>query len=329
MTHPARLLALTLALLLTAMANPALAALPSWNDRPAKAAIVAFVQAVTTEGERFVPPPERIAVFDNDGTLWSEQPLYTEVAFSLDRAAEMARADPTLAQRPAFQAILSGDHARIAALSQAELMELVVATHSGQTTDDFSRAAHAWLLDARHPQTGRLYRDSVYQPMLELMDYLRAHDFQVFIVSGGDRDFIRAFAREVYSVEPWQVIGSSNATDFIAADGGWALMRNDEMIVDDGPAKPENIALHIGRRPIFAAGNSDGDLQMLQYTTSRSPGFGLLVHHDDGQREYAYDRQSPVGKLDQALDAAGPAGWTVVSVRDDWNVVFAAPPQPR
>ncbi len=313
--------------LLFAGAPSASAALPSWNPGEAKAAIQAFVHTVTSPGPDFVPEARRIAVFDNDGTLWTEQPIYTEVAFSLARAAEMARADPELAKHPAFQAVLSGDRARIGALSQLELLELVAATHSNLTVDDFAGAAAAWLADARHPQTGRAYPQSVYQPMLELMDFLRANGFEVFIVSGGDRDFIRTFSETAYGVPPWQVIGSSNATALVEQDGVWALTRTAQPIGDDGPDKVRNIALQIGLRPIFAAGNSDGDLQMLQYSTS-GPGarFGLLVHHDDAAREYAYDRQSHIGKLDAALDAAGPAGWTVVSIRDDWRTVFPGPP---
>ena len=323
MTRSLRVGLALIVILTLAWAAPATAALPSWNDGAAKQAIVAFVQRVTTPGDAFVAEAGRVAVFDNDGTLWSEQPMYTEFAFSLSRAAEMARRDPALAQRPAFQAVLSGDPARIGALTRAELLEVVSATHGGVTTEDFSRAAAEWIGQARHPQSGRLYRDSVYQPMLELMDYLRANGFEVFIVSGGDRDFIRTFAQEVYGVAPWQVIGSSNATTFVEQDGVWRLMRGDPMLTNDGPVKPQTLALHIGLRPIFAAGNSDGDLQMLQFTTS-GPGtrFGLLVHHDDAAREYAYDRASAIGRLDAALDAAGPAGWTVVSIRDDWRTVF-------
>jgi phosphoserine phosphatase len=318
-----RLLAPVVLLVALVTTSPAWAALPSWNAGATKSAIVAFVEAVTSPGPAFVPEGERVAVFDNDGTLWTEQPVYTEVAFSLARAAELAKADPALAARPAFQAVLSGDRAQIAALSMTDLMELVAATHSGLTVDAFSAAAAQWLATARHPQSGRPYPESVYQPMLELMDYLRAGGFQVFIVSGGDRDFMRTFALKTYGVAPWQVIGSSNALDMVEADGGRVLTRTDRSLPDDGPDKVRNLALQIGIRPIFAAGNSDGDLQMLQYTTGATgTRFGLLVHHDDAAREYAYDRQSAIGKLDKALDAAGPAGWTVVSIRDDWRVVF-------
>lgn len=315
-------------LLLFAWTSPALAGLPSWKDGGAKSAIVAFVEAVTTPGDAFVAEPDRVAVFDNDGTLWSEQPLYTEFLFSMQRAAELARNDPALAAKPAVQAILSGDHARIAALSEQDLLEIMSATHGGLTTEEFADASRAWLASARDPRSQRPYTESVYQPMLELMDYLRAHGFDVFIVSGGDRDFIRVFSDEVYNVPADQVIGSSNATDFVQRDDRWVLVRKDPMSINDKAAKPQNIALQIGRRPIFAAGNSDGDLQMLQYATS-GPGrrMGLLVHHDDADREYAYDRNTSIGRLDEALNAARPAGWVVVSMRDDWGQVFPAVPE--
>lgn len=299
--------------------------LASWNDGAARRKVVSFVAAVTTPGPDFVPPAERIAVFDNDGTLWTEQPIYTEVAFSLARAAQMARADPALAAQPAFKAVLSGDPKAIAALPEKDLMQLVVATHSGVTTEAFEAAAKAWLAQARDPRFHRPYDANVYQPMLELMAYLRGHGFNVFIVSGGDADFMRSFAQRVYGVPPDQVIGSSSKTRFAQQDGRWVLVREPQMTLDDKQAKPENIALHIGARPIFAAGNSDGDLQMLQYTTS-GPGrrMGLIVHHDDAAREYAYDRAAKIGTLDKALDEAARSGWTVVSMKGDWRTVFPA-----
>jgi phosphoserine phosphatase len=297
--------------------------LASWNDGAARRSIESFVGAVTTPGPDFVPPAQRIAVFDNDGTLWTEQPIYTEVAFSLARAAQMAKADPALAAQPAFKAVLSGDPKAIAALSEKELMQLVAATHSGVTTEAFADAAKAWLAQARDPRFHRRYDANVYQPMLELMAYLRANGFNVFIVSGGDSDFMRTFAQQVYGVPPDQVIGSSSNTRFTQQDGRWVLVREPQMTVDDKQAKPSNIALHIGARPIFAAGNSDGDLQMLQYATS-GPGrrMGLIVHHDDAAREYAYDRASKIGTLDKALDEAARSGWTVVSMKGDWRTVF-------
>lgn len=302
---------------------PAPAALPSWNDGASKADITRFVEAVTTPGPDFVPVEQRVAVFDNDGTLWVEQPIYTEVAFSLARAAQLARTDPALAVRPAFQAALSGDPARLAAMSQSDLLELVTATHSGLTTDAFTEAARAWLAASRHPRFGRPYTASVYQPMLELMDYLRAHDFAVYIVSGGDTDFMRTFAASTYKTPPERVIGSYNVTLLKESNGRFLLERTPVMRPDDKADKPSNIALHIGRRPIFAAGNSDGDLQMLQYSTSGGGRrLGVIVHHDDAVREYAYDRASKVGTLDKALDAAGPSGWTIISMKNDWRLVF-------
>lgn len=306
-------------------------ALDSWNDGPARRNIEAFVAAVTSPGPDFVPQAQRIAVFDNDGTLWTEQPIYTEVAFSLARAAEMARADPQLAARPAFKAALSGDPRQVAALPEKDLLQLMVATHSGVTTEAFGEAARTWLAQARDPRFHRPYDANVYQPMLELMAYLRAHGFNVFIVSGGDADFMRAFAQRVYGVPPDQVIGSSSATRFEQHDGRWVLVREAQMTLDDKAAKPSNIALHIGARPVFAAGNSDGDLQMLQYATSGGGRrMGLLVHHDDAAREYAYDRASKIGTLDKALDEAARDGWTVVSMKSDWRTVFpAASPQPQ
>lgn len=306
-------------------------ALPSWNDGASRRAIESFVTAVTTPGPDFVPPAERIAVFDNDGTLWSEQPIYTEFAFSLARAAQMAKADPTLLAKPGFKAAASGDPKQIAALSEKDLLEVVVATHANVTTEDFAAAAKSWLAQARHPRFHRPYDTAVYQPMLELMRYLRAHDFYVFIVSGGDADFMRTFAQRAYGVPPDQVIGSSSKTRFENRNGRWVLVRTAEMEIDDKAEKPPNIGLHIGARPIFAAGNSDGDLQMLQYATS-GPGrrLGLIVHHDDAQREYAYDRTSKIGTLDKALDEAARSGWTVVSMKNDWRTVFpAAITQPR
>lgn len=310
------------------LAGPRLAPaqeLASWNDGPARRNIESFVTAVTTPGPDFVAPAQRIAVFDNDGTLWTEQPIYTEVAFSIARAAQMAKADPKLAAQPAFKAVLSRDPKAIAALSEKDLLQLMVTTHSGVTTEAFDAAAKAWLAQARDPRFHRAYDANVYQPMLELMAYLRAHEFNVFIVSGGDTDFMRTFAARTYGVPPDQVIGSSSQTRFEQQNGRWVLVRMPQMALDDLAAKPSNIALHIGARPIFAAGNSDGDLQMLQYTTS-GPGrrMGLIVHHDDAAREYAYDRASKIGRLDKALDEAARSGWTVVSMKGDWRTVFPA-----
>jgi phosphoserine phosphatase len=282
---------------------------------------------VTTPGPDFVPPPQRVAVFDNDGTLWTEQPIYAELAFSIARAAAMAKADPSLAAKPAFGAALGGDPGALAALPQKELLDLVAATHSEITTEAFTDQAKAWLAQARDPRFHRRYDANVYQPMLELLGHLRAHGFDVFIVTGGDADFVRSFAERTYGVAPDHVIGSSSKTRFERRDGRWVLVRTREMTFDDDVAKPSNIGLHIGARPIFAAGNSDGDLQMLQYATSGGGRrMGLLVHHDDAAREYAYDRASKVGRLDEALDAAAREGWAVVSMKRDWRTIFPGAP---
>jgi phosphoserine phosphatase len=301
--------------------------LASWNRGPARAAIEAFVKEVTTPGPAFVEAEDRIAVFDNDGTIWSEQPIYTEFAFSIARAAEMAKADPTLAQQEPYRTLLTGDPAQIAAIDAAGLGKLIAATHSGLTTEEFKAAAKEWLDRAANPKCGRLYRECGYPPMLELIAYLKAHGFKVFIVSGGDVDFMRVFAAEAYGVPADQTIGSSSNTRFEARGDGFVLVREPQMVVDDKAGKPSNIALHVGRRPIFAAGNSDGDLEMLQYVTT-GPGrrLGLIVRHDDAQREFAYDRASKVGKLDKALDEAPERGWLVVSMKRDWARVFPARP---
>ena len=303
--------------------------LANWNDGAARQAIQAFVAAVTRPGPDYVAPEARIAVFDNDGTLWSEQPIYTEFAFSFARAAEMAKADPKLAAKPAFAAAASGDPRRITAVAEKDSLEMVVLTHSGVTTETFAAQVKAWLSQARDPRFKRPYDANVYAPMLELLSYLRANGFKTFIVSGGDTDFMRAFAGPVYGVPPDQVIGSASRTRFEQKDGRWALVRMPEMTMDDQAAKPANIGLHIGARPIFAAGNSDGDLQMLQYASSGSGRrLAVLVHHDDAEREYAYDRASKVGRLDKALDEAAHSGWTVISMKRDWRTVFPQPSRP-
>ena len=277
--------------------------LPSWNDSPAKRAIEAFVHEVTTPGPRFTPPAARVAVFDNDGTLWAEQPVYFEVAFALDRAKAMAAKDPALLQKPAFEAAASGDPKALAALGQKDVVELMVATHSGMTTDQFAAAAKAWFASAVHPQRHRPYASLVYQPQLELLAYLRANGFSNWIVSGGGVDFMRAFAEAAYGVPPERTIGSNGLTRFEMRGGTPVLVKLPKIgSVDDGPGKPQNIELHIGRRPILAFGNSDGDQQMLEWTAAQAaPNLELLVRHDDAEREWAYDRQSKVGTLDQGL----------------------------
>jgi phosphoglycolate phosphatase-like HAD superfamily hydrolase len=299
--------------------------LPSWNEGSTKRSILDFVRGVTTAGElHFVKPEERIAVFDNDGTLWSEQPLYFQVAFVFDRMKAMAPEHPEWKDNPLYTAVLAGDMKTVAAGGMKGLLELATITHAGMTTEEFAKIAADWIASARHPKFDHLYTDVIYQPMLELLAYLRANGFKTFIVSGGGVEFMRVFAEKVYGIPPEQVIGSSIVTKFEIVDGVPVLMRLPELFfMDDNVGKPEGINRHIGRRPIAAFGNSDGDLQMLQWTTGCAGcSFALLVHHTDSVREYAYDA-SPLGKLDVALTEAKAKGWTVVDMKNDWNRVFA------
>lgn len=299
--------------------------LPSWNDGSAKKSILDFVSAVTKEGgPDFVPAPERIATFDNDGTLWCEQPMYVQLAFALDRVKALAPKHPEWKQKQPFKAVLDRDMAALAKGGEKGLVELVMATHAGMTTAEFEQVASDWIKTARHPKFDRPYTDMVYQPMLELLGYLRTNGFKTFIVSGGGIEFMRPWTERVYGIPPEQVVGSSIKTQFKLDKDGPVLMRLPTIdLVDDGPGKPVGINSHIGRRPIAAFGNSDGDFQMLQWATgARGRRFGLIVHHTDAAREYAYDRKSPFGKLDKGLDAASANGWTVVSMKDDWKRVF-------
>jgi len=321
---------LLIAIMLTAalaLASIAAAAEPlaSWNDGQAKRAIVDFVQRViTTGGADFVPVPERIAVFDNDGTLWIERPMYVQLAFVLDRVKALAPAHPEWKDKQPFKAALEGDLKTVADGGEHALLELVMATHAGMTTDAFARLVKDWLATAQHPRFNRPYTELVYQPMLELLAYLRANGFKTYIVSGGGIEFMRPWAEKVYGIPPEQVVGSSIKTRFELRDGTPVLVRLPEInFIDDKAGKPVGIQMHIGRRPIAAFGNSDGDLQMIQWTTA-GPGarFGLIVHHTDADREYAYDRQSSVGRLDKALDEAGRHGWTVVDMKQDWKRIF-------
>lgn len=310
------------------VASPLAAAddpLPSWNAGAAKTAIVDFVTAVSTEGGLdYVAPAERIAVFDNDGTLWVEQPFYTQLAFALDRVKALAPQHPEWREREPFRAALAGDMKAVAGSGEKGLVELVMATHAGTTTEEFAAIVSDWLKTARHPRLQRPYTELVYQPMLDVLTYLRANGFKTYIVSGGGIEFMRPWTEAVYGVPPEQVIGSSIKTKFEVRDGKPILIRLPEIdFIDDKAGKPVGIHKFIGRQPIAAFGNSDGDLQMLQWTTSGSGRrFGLIVRHDDGEREYAYDRDSAVGRLDKALDAAPAAGWTVVSMRSDWKTIF-------
>jgi len=301
--------------------------LASWNDGAAKQSIVSFVARVTTQGgPDFVPQDQRIAVFDNDGTLWIEQPMYVQLAFILDRVRVLAPQNPAWKTKQPYKAVLDGDMKALAASGEKGLVELMAVTHAGMTSDEFSRIVTDWLATARHPKFNKPYTELVYQPMLEVLAYLRANSFKTFIVSGGGIEFMRPWSERIYGIPPEQVVGSSIKTRFEMRDGRPVLMRLAQInFIDDKTGKPVGINQHIGRRPIAAFGNSDGDLEMLQWTTmsGSGPRFGLIVHHTDAEREYAYDRQSHVGKLDKALDAAAVNKWTVADMKKDWKRVFA------
>ena len=299
--------------------------LPSWNEGKAKEAIFEFVAQVTKESStNFVPPAERIAVFDNDGTLWAEQPLYVQLRFALDRVKMLAPKHPEWRKTEPFSKLLTTPKEKMVPVSEKELMEIIMATHAGITTDEFAQIVADWLATAKHPTTGRLYTEMVYQPMLELLAHLRANGFKTYIASGGGTEFMRVFTERVYGVVPEQVIGSTIKTQYLFAGGEPVLMRMPELdFLDDKSGKPVAINNFIGRRPIAAFGNSDGDQQMLEWTTmAKGARFGLLVHHDDAQREWAYDRNSQVGRLAKALDEAPRRGWTVVSMKKDWKRIF-------
>ncbi|MEM7023718.1 MAG: HAD family hydrolase [Pseudomonadota bacterium] len=303
-------------------------ALSSWSDGAAKSAIVEFVEAVTLEGgPDFVPEAERVAVFDNDGTLWVEQPIYPQLVFALDRVKAMAADHPEWQDQAPFDAALEDDLETVMASGLEGVLELVMASHAGMTSHEFETIVQDWITQARHDRFEQSYIELVYQPMLELLDYLRANDFKTYIVSGGGIAFMRPWAEDIYGIPPEQVIGSRVAVSFELRDGVPVLVREPEVaFVDDKAGKPVGIHTHIGRRPIAAFGNSDGDLQMLQWTTAGDGRrLGVIVRHDDAEREYAYDRDSHVGRLDQALDLAAEQGWVIVSMKDDWLKVFGAP----
>lgn len=301
--------------------------LPSWNEGPVKTRIVAFVQAATDRaGKDFVPPAERIAVFDNDGTLWAEQPVYFQLAFAFDRVTALAPKHPEWKTKQPFKGLLERDTKAVGASGEKGLLEIMAATHAGMTTEEFVKTVADWIINARHPRFNRPYTDLVYRPMQELLEYLRANGFKTFIVSGGGVEFMRAWTERVYGIPPEQVVGSSGVTHFrIGPDGKPVLAKLAKVeFVDDGPGKPVGINRFIGRRPVFAFGNSDGDLQMLQWSAAGGGArFIGLVHHTDADREWAYDRQSQVGRLDKALDEAKARGWTVVDMKHDWKRVFA------
>ena len=300
-------------------------ALSSWNDGPARQSIVTFVDKVTREGSPdFVPTAQRIAVFDNDGTLWAEQPMYFQLFFALDRVKALAPHHPEWKDKEPFASVLKGDVKAALAGGEKALIELVMATHAGMTTDEFDMIVKDWIASAQHPTLKRPYTECVYQPMVELLAYLRANGFKTYIVSGGGIDFMRPWVEATYGIPPEQVIGSSGKMKFEFRNSNPVLVKLPEIgSIDDKEGKPINIELHIGRRPIAAFGNSDGDLQMLQWTAAGSgPRFCLYVHHTDAEREWAYDRESHIGKLDKGLDEATARGWTVVDMKRDWKRVF-------
>lgn len=319
-----------LALLVLVPAGASAAAadvLPSWNDAAARARIVAFVQTVTDpRGQGYVAPAERIAVFDNDGTLWSEQPAYFQLAFAIDRVRALAPKHPEWRTKQPFQGVLEGDLKAVAATGERGLLELVMATHANLTTEEFAAVVRDWVATARHPTLKRPYTELVYQPMLELLSYLRANGFKTYIVSGGGVEFMRVFAEQVYGVPPEQVIGSSIATEYEVRNGKPLIVRQPKIdFIDDKAGKPVAINKFIGRRPIAAFGNSDGDFQMLEWTTAGAgPRLAVIVHHDDAGREFAYDRGSHIGKLERGLDEGPRRAWTIVSMKDDWKTLYPA-----
>jgi hypothetical protein len=308
-----------------ARATTAADPLPSWNEGASRQAIVKLVTDVTTEGgPSYLPPAARIATFDNDGTLWSEQPMYVQLAFILDRVKALAPQHPEWKTKQPFKGVLEGDLKAVAATGERGVLELAMTTHAGMTTAEFEKVASDWIATARHPKYGKPYTECVYQPMLELLAYLRQAGFKTFIVSGGGVEFMRPWTEKVYGIPPEQVVGSSIKTTYELRDHAPALLRQPEIaFVDDGPGKPVGINAHIGRRPILAFGNSDGDREMLEWTTiGQTPSLGLILHHTDGEREVAYDRESHFGKLDKALDEAASRGWVVVDMKQDWKRVF-------
>lgn len=304
--------------------------LPSWNDGKTKQAIVNFVAKVTKEGSPdFVPVAGRIATFDNDGTLWAEQPIYFQFAFALDRVKALAPQHPEWKDKEPFASLLKGDLKGALAGGEPAMIQIMAASHAGMTTEEFDQTVRQWLATARHPKTGRPYSEMIYQPMLEVLAYLRANGFKTFIVSGGGVDFMRVFSERVYGIPPEQVVGSSGKVNFELRDGKPVLVKLPEVqFVDDKAGKPAGIHQFIGRRPLMAFGNSDGDLQMLQWTAAGSGArFCLYVHHTDAEREWAYDRKSSIGRLDKGLDEATAKGWTVVDMKRDWKIIF--PPEKK
>ena len=299
--------------------------LPSWNDGASKQAIVRFVSETTTRSSaKYIDPAERIAVFDNDGTLWSEQPIYFQLSFALDRVKAMAPQHPEWKDKQPFKGVIEGDTKAIMASGEKGLLQLIAATHAGMTTEEFSKTVTDWIATAKHPRTQRPYNEMVFQPMLELLSYLRANDFKTYIVSGGGVEFMRPWASKVYGIPPEQIIGSAGKVKYEIRNGKPVLVKLPEIdFVDDKEGKPANINKIIGRVPVFAFGNSDGDHQMLQWTAAGAGArFAGIVHHTDEAREWAYDRKSHIGTLDKAWDEAQQKGWTVVDMKKEWKVIY-------
>ena len=299
--------------------------LPSWNDGPAKNRILEFVAAVTDKTSKdYVEPAERIAVFDNDGTLWVEYPMYTQALFAFDRIKALAPQHPEWKTTQPFKALLEGDMKTVGASGMKGLMEIVIASHTGMTAAEFEQEVSNWLATTKQPKFKRLYTELIYQPQLELLDYLRANGFKTFIVSGGGIAFMRPFSEKAYGIPPEQVVGSSVVAEFQMKAGKPELVRMPKIdFINDKAGKPVGIYEHIGRRPILAFGNSDSDMQMIQYTRAGDGlRLGLFVHHTDAEREYAYDRKSHVGTLDKVLDQADANGWVIVDMKKDWKKVF-------
>lgn len=300
--------------------------LPSWNEGATKDALLDFVGCAAKDGcSKYIPPAERVAVFDNDGTLWAEKPIYFQLLFAIDRVRQLAADHPEWQEQQPFKAAIEGDQKTLAASGLEGILKLVMATHAGMTTDEFAATVRSWLKEAKHPRFGRPYSELTYQPMLELLKYLRANGFKTYIVSGGGIDFLRVFAEEIYGIPPEQVVGSSIKTKFEVRDNKPTVVRLPELdFIDDKEGKPVAIDRFIGRRPVAAFGNSDGDLQMLQWTAAGDgPRLCMIIHHTDAKREWAYDRDSHVGQLTRALDEAKHQGWFVVDMKSDWNSVFA------
>lgn len=299
--------------------------LPSWNDGPTKEKILEFVAKTTTEGSSdFVPVADRIAVFDNDGTLWSEQPMYFQLAYAIDFVKKEASNHPEWKEKEPFKSLLEGNLTKVLAGGEHALAQLVMASHAGMSTEEFESSVNQWLSSAVHPKTGRPYQEMIYQPMIELLEFLRNNQYKTFIVSGGGVDFMRVWAEKAYGIPPYQIIGSSIKSKYQVVNGKPAIIKLPELnFIDDKEGKPLGIHQHIGKRPVFAAGNSDGDYQMLEYTTSGAGlRFGMIVHHTDSIREFAYDRGSSIGRLEKGLDDAEAKGWLVMDMAKDWNQIY-------